>query len=74
MNISKDLITYEKIISINDESFIVLRECMQRLLFFIEENCKNNAEDLNYFQINLTDSEKNPFAKDFKIKWAVTKL
>ncbi len=73
MNISKDLIQYEKILTLNDESFENIQKCNLILLNFVKENCKLFNEDLQYFQINLTDSEKNPFAKDLKIKWAVTK-
>ena len=69
---------YEKIITINesvvvDGYFSVIRDSVQTLLFFIQDKCKNDKENLEFFQCNLTDSEKCPFSKDLKIKWAVTK-
>ena len=68
-----DLITYEKILTLNDESFSVINRCTSILYNFIQEKCIKDGENLEYFQINFTDSEKNSFAKDLKIKWAVTK-
>jgi hypothetical protein len=68
-----ELIQYEKIITVNDQSFNIIHQMMQRLLFFINDKCQKDAETLEYFQCNLTDSERSPFSKDLKIKWAVTK-
>ena len=70
---TEELIKYEKIITINHDSIDIVINCMNMLLRFIEEKCKKDNERLEYFQCNLTDSEKNQFAKDLKIKWAVQK-
>lgn len=70
----KDLIHYEKIMTLNDESFSVINRCISMLLYFIQEKCKNEQEDLQYFQINFTDPEKSINSKDIKIKWCVFKI
>lgn len=72
------LFTYEKIITINEvpfinENFNILRKSFEVLTFFIQDKCNKDNENLEYFQMNFTDSERSPFSKDLKIKWAVTK-
>ena len=68
-----DLIQYEKIITLNEKKFLVFRECIDRLFYFIEDKCKKDNEIMHFFQINYTNSERCEFSKDLKIKWAVTK-
>lgn len=70
---NKKIIQYEKIITLNLETFPMINECVDRLLFYIEDKCKKDNETLHFFQVNYTNSEKNPFGKDLKIKWAVTR-
>lgn len=69
---TNNLLTYEKILTLNDESFAVISGCSDVLLSFIKEKCDKDQEHLEYFQLNLTDSENSPFSKNLKIKWAVT--
>jgi hypothetical protein len=70
---NKDLIQYEKIITLNLEIFPMINECTDRLFCYIKDKCKKDNETLHFFQINYTNSERNSFGKDLKIKWAVTK-
>lgn len=67
---------YEKIITINEQinikdNFNTIRESLQNMLFFIENKCRKDKENLEFFQVSFTNSEKVVFAKDLKIKWAV---
>lgn len=62
---------YEKIITINDESYETIRYCVDRLIFFMfEENSNPNVE---YFSLRLKDSEKSPFSKDLLLEWSCLK-
>lgn len=58
---------YEKIITINDESYEVIRHCVDKLLFFMFKDNKNPL--VEYFRLRLKDSEKSPFSKDLKLEW-----
>jgi len=69
----KEIVKYQKRLTLNDQGFYVINECIDRLLVFVEEKCAYDQEKLEYFQLSFTDSEKVPFAKDLIIKWAVTK-
>ena len=76
-SIPTELVRYEKIISLNSSGFdlnsVLINECVFLLLGYVHDKCKKDNETLQYFQMNLTDSEKNPFGLELKIKWAVTK-
>lgn len=71
--IKENLVHYEKIVTVNDESFLVVNKVIDVLLNFIKNKCEKDAETMQYFQINFTDSEKCMNAKDMKIKWCVSK-
>jgi hypothetical protein len=65
-----DFLKFEKILTTNDDSFENISH-MTFLLFHCmkETNEKHNVRT-EYFRLKLTDSEKNPFAKDLILEWA----
>ncbi len=65
----EDLVKFEKILTLNDHSFEVLKECTLRLLFYMKETNDLNQASTEFLSLRLKDSEKNPFAKDLVIEW-----
>ena len=66
-----ELENYEKIITVNDQSYEYIRHFVNKLLFFIyNENCNKHVE---YFRLRLKDSEKSPFGKDLLLEWCCHK-
>lgn len=62
---------YEKIITINDESYDTIRYAIDKLIFFMYKENKN--KNVEYFRLRLKDSEKSPFSKDLLLEWACSK-
>lgn len=70
----EEFIRYEKIITLNDESFDVIWKATQTLLFFMEENNRRENVYTEFFSLRFTNSERNPFGKDLKLEWACLPL
>lgn len=75
---SEDQILYEKIITINetpivDQNFSIIRQSFNRIMFFAQQKCIEDNETMHFFQVNFTNSENCPPAKDLKVRWCVTK-
>ena len=69
---SKDkLVKYEKIITLNDHSFEMIKRNSMILMYFMEEKNREDRTFTEFFQLRLKDSEKNQFAKDLVLEWAV---
>lgn len=62
---------YEKIITINDQSYEVVSQCVERLIFFMYQ--QNSNVNIEYFRLRLKDSEKSPFSKDLLLEWCCSK-
>jgi len=62
---------FEKIITINDQSFETLEKCVETLMSFMKDYNKKNNLILEYFSIRTKDSDKNPFAIDMVLNWQV---
>jgi hypothetical protein len=62
---------FEKIITVNDESFEIIRHYIDKLLFFMYK--ENSNKKIEYFILRLKDSEKSPFSKDLKLEWSCLK-
>lgn len=60
---------FEKIITINIQEQATIAHAVLQLINFMYQTSKFPE----YFHIKLTDSEKNPFAKDLIIEWAELK-
>lgn len=58
---------FEKIITVNDESYEVIRHCIDKLIFFMYK--ENQNKNIEYFRLRLKDSEKSPFSKDLLLEW-----
>lgn len=58
---------FEKILTINYEEKEVIIKAAITLLNFMYEHSKVPE----FFELKLTNSENNPFAKDLKLIWAV---
>lgn len=61
---------FEKIITLNSYTHVEIRNNILRLLYFMEDHNEKYNVTTQYLRIKLTDSEKNPFAKDLILEWA----
>jgi hypothetical protein len=61
--------TYQKIITVNDESKQNILKCISILTECMYESSKHNKENIEYFRLRLMDSERSVNAKDLKLEW-----
>jgi hypothetical protein len=64
-----EILKFEKIITINDESQEIYTKCMLFLLNCMYESNKLNKVYLTYFRIRTKDSEKTMNSKDIVLEW-----
>jgi hypothetical protein len=66
-----ELQKFEKILTLNDYHYDVLLECTFLLFKHMKEKNSKDKCNTEFLSLRLKDSEKNPFAKDLVLEWAV---
>lgn len=64
--------SFQKIITLNDQSYEQIIHCVTKLLYFMF--FENENKNVEYFRLRLKDSERAPFAaKDLLMEWTCYK-
>jgi len=62
---------FQKIITVNDESYETISHCVQKLIFYMYNT--NPNPNIEYFRFRLKDSEMGIGAKDLMLEWVCIK-
>jgi hypothetical protein len=65
------LFKFEKILTLNYTDADTINKCVNLLMNFMKDKNDSDKTHTEFFMMRLKYSEKNPFAKDLVLEWAV---
>lgn len=65
----ENLIKFNKIVTLNDDSFDVIFLATQKLMYCMKETNEKQKMRTEFFNLRLKYSEKNLFGKDLVLEW-----